>query len=205
MIVLCVLRKGREYGPDQVAALRDSLQAHRDARLVCLSDVAVPCERVPLKHDWPGWWAKVELFAYDWKEPVLYVDLDTVFLGNPSGLARCSPGFTMLARVGMPGDVGSGVMSWRGDYSHVYRAFKSDPASAIKGYRTTTKWGDQSFIRDHIGRENIETFPHGLAVSFKAECTRKGDPRTFRLPSRSARILYFHGKPRSWEVPPVWK
>lgn len=205
MIVLCVLRAGREYGPAQVSALQSSLREHSDARLVCLSDVDVPCEHVVLRHDWPGWWSKIELFAYDWKEPVLYVDLDTVFIGNPEPLLRQAQGLTMLARVGMAGDVGSGVMSWSGDHSRVYRAFKQDPAGVIRKYRTTQNWGDQGFIRDTVGRANIDTFPRGAAVSFKAECTRNGNPNTYRLPNRDARILYFHGRPRPWEVPPVWK
>ena len=206
MIVLCVLRQGREYGPRQVAMLQDSLRRHSpDARLVCLSDVTVPCERVALQHDWPGWWSKLELFAYDWKEPVLYVDLDTVFLGCPSPLVRAGTGFTMLPRVKMPGDVGSGVMSWAGDYSHLYRAFRADPAGAIRKYRTTSHWGDQGFIRDTLGLPNIDTFTSSQAASFKSECTRNGNHRTFRLPHPGIRVLYFHGRPRPWEVPPVWK
>ncbi len=41
--------------------VQDNLKLHH--RFVCLSDVDVPCERIFLKHGWPGWWSKVELFS----------------------------------------------------------------------------------------------------------------------------------------------
>lgn len=204
MLILCVLRKGREYGPEHVERLRLSLRKHSDARLVCLSDVPVTCERVELQHDWPGWWSKLELFAYDWKEPVLYVDLDTTFIDDPAPLLRATPGITMLARLNRPGDVGSGVMSWSGDYSHIYRAFRSDPLGIPARYNTTPSWGDQGFIRDQIGVRNIDVFPQTLAASYKGHCT--GMLRhEYRCPHEDVRVVYFHGKPRPWEVPPVWK
>jgi hypothetical protein len=34
-------------------------------RFVCLADTPVTCERWPLLDDWPGWWAKMELFRPD--------------------------------------------------------------------------------------------------------------------------------------------
>lgn len=52
------------------------------AELVCLSDVDVPGVKcIPLVHDWPGWWAKLELFRPDIKGDFLTTDLDNVFLG----------------------------------------------------------------------------------------------------------------------------
>lgn len=201
MIVACVLRSGGpDYGPGNVDALRDNLARHSDARLVCLSDVDVPCERVPLVHDWPGWFSKIELFRYSYPEPVLYVDLDTVFLSDPAPLLR--EAFTMLPRLNQTGDVGSGVMSWRGDYSQVYRRFAASPAKFAAEYKSTRKWGDQGFIRDTIGLPNIATYTLAECVSYKGHCTDMGK-RPFRMPEPQPIVVYFHGRPRPWEVPPI--
>jgi hypothetical protein len=201
MIVACVLRScGPDYGPGNVEALRDNLARHSDARLVCLSDVDVPCERVPLVHDWPGWWSKVELFRFSYPEPVLYVDLDTVFLSDPAPLFR--ERFTMLARLNQPGDVGSGIMSWSGDYSQVYRRFAASPGRFVAEYKTTPKCGDQGFIRDTIGLPNIDTYRVSDCASYKGHCTSMGK-RPFRMPEPRPIVVYFHGRPRPWEVPPI--
>jgi hypothetical protein len=195
-IVICVLRSGGpDYGPQNVAALQRSLARHSKARLVCFSDVDVPCERIPLIHDWPGWWSKLEIFRFSYPRPVLYVDLDTTFVDDPAPLWRES--FTMLERVGRPGDVGSGVMSFAGDYSYLYRAF--DPSRHIKEYSTTAKWGDQSFIRDQL-KVRPDRFPASLCASYKHHCTDYGK-RPFSIPDPDTRVVYFHGKPRPWEVP----
>lgn len=201
--VLCVLRSGGpDYGPGNVEALRDSLARHSDAPLVCFSDVPVPCRRVPLVHRWPGWWSKLEIFRFRYAEPVLYVDLDTVFVDDPAPLFR--ERFTMLQRLNWPaGEVGSGVMSWAGDFSHLYRSFAANPERHIAGYRTPAKWGDQGFIRDHLG-ERPALFETSLAASYKGHCTDKGRG-PFRIPHPDVRVVYFHGRPRPWEVPPVWK
>lgn len=201
MIVVCVLKSGGpDYGPGNVEALRDNLRRHSDARLVCFSDVPVPCERIPLIHDWPGWWSKIEVFRFTYPESVLYVDLDTVFLQDPAPLFR--ERFTMLARLGRPGDVGSGIMSWRGDYSRVYDRFRANPGKFIAEYKSTAKWGDQGFIRDTVGLPNIATYQVKECASYKGHCTAMGK-RPFSLPHPDVSVVYFHGRPRPWEVPPI--
>lgn len=197
--VLCVLRSGGpDYGPHSVERLQKSLAKHSDARLVCLSDVDVPCERVPLQHDWPGWWSKIELFAHNWGESVLYVDLDTTFIDNPDRLWRDR--FTMLENIRKRGEVGSGIMSWRGDFSYLYRAFLKDPARYMAEYTTTAKWGDQAFVRDHLAARPT-LYAREDAASYKGHCL---DARTQRvtIPPRVC-VVYFHGKPRPWQVPEV--
>lgn len=202
MIVLSVLKGGGEYGAEHVRRLADSLAKHGLAELVCLSDVpGLPCETVPLMHNWRGWWSKMELFAHDWGESVLYVDLDTTFIDDPAPLWRDE--FTMLENAHRPGDVGSGLMSWSGDFSYLYRAFAAEPEAAMAEYITSQKWGDQGFIRDRLGFKPA-FFERSLAASYKVHCTNKGRA-PFALPHPDVRVVYFHGKPRPWEVPPVVK
>jgi hypothetical protein len=198
MYVLCVLKSGGpDYHAGRVEALRDSLRRHSDAPLVCFSDVDVPCRRIPLVHGWQGWWSKLELFRFNYPDPVLYVDLDTTFVDDPAPLF-CER-FTMLARLGRTGDVGSGVMSWRGDYSHIYRTFLANPSKYIAAYKTAHNWGDQGFIRDRLGYK-ADTYPVSLAMSYKGHYVPAG-----RTVSPDCRVVYFHGNPRPWTVPEVVK
>ena len=209
-IALCVLKSGGpDYHAGHVEALRDSFRRYSDRQLVCFSDVPVPVTRIPLRENWPGWWSKLEMFQPP-ESPehfgfsFLYFDLDTVFVDDPEPLWRTTPGFTMLQRVRHPHDVGSGIMSWIGDYRRVYGRFSESPSAFIREYRTTPKWGDQGFIRDTIGREKIDTFPLSLAASYKGHCTNFG-AKAFSIPDPDCRVVYFHGKPRPWQVPPVFK
>lgn len=85
---------------------------------MCLSDVDVPCERVPLITELPGWYAKLELFHMT--GPVLYFDLDTVITGDLSEIASYPHQFTMLRDFTHPEYPASGVMAWHGDYGFLF-------------------------------------------------------------------------------------
>ena len=81
--VVCVLRQGGKVGYDAtwVEKLKNSVARNLtiEHRFVCLSDVDVPCERIPLIGAGAGFWSKLELFRTElFKGPVLYIDLDTV-------------------------------------------------------------------------------------------------------------------------------
>jgi len=85
LTVACVLRSGGKFDSEYVRKLRDGVLrfANVPHRFVCLSDVDVPCERIPLEHNWPGWWSKIELFRPGViKAPMLYLDLDTIVIGS---------------------------------------------------------------------------------------------------------------------------
>lgn len=91
LTVACVLWmgdfEGRRYGPEWVYRLREMVfqWGLRSDRFVCLSNVDIPgVEVIPLKTDWPGWWAKVELFdpRNDLGKRVLYLDLDVFITGD---------------------------------------------------------------------------------------------------------------------------
>lgn len=107
LTVACVLWMGefeqRHYSPAWVYRLREMVAAHlpRAHRFVCLSNVDAPgVETLPLLTDWPGWWAKLEVFnpALDLGDRVLYLDLDVFVTGDlqpivdvPSSLALMPP------------------------------------------------------------------------------------------------------------------
>jgi len=188
--VACVLRSGGIYTPEWVKKLRDGVARHmtRPHRFVCLSDVDVPCERIPLKTDWPGWWSKIELFRPRLFEgPVLYLDLDCIITGPLDGLPRRLQGFTMCKDFLGKG-CNSSVMSWWGDYQHLPEMMNEEPGLRQRYKRTPDgRIGDQAFIEDHAD-EDLDTFPEGQVVSFKKHC-RNGCPQ-------GAKIVAFHGRPK---------
>ena len=91
--VACVLKSGGDFTPEHVYALKNALNEHLpEHRFYCFTDVdCMPVWMIPLIHDLPGWWSKMELCRPD-EIPgtVLYIDLDTVILGDLSPLAFLS-------------------------------------------------------------------------------------------------------------------
>jgi hypothetical protein len=202
MRLACVLKSGGGFTAAHVGRLRADLAKHLpDYSLFCLSDVDVPCERVPFKIDWPGWWAKMSLFRPDLKGDLLFFDLDTVIVRNISHFADvCRT--TMLTDFLRETDVASGMMylpeEMRGE---VWDSFMRDPALAMRRHNTG---GDQSFLREHQSIRDAarwqRTFP-GQVVSYKVHIkTNKGD----RPLPPDARVVCFHGQPRPWQLNTPW-
>lgn len=202
LTVVCVLKSGGVYNAGHVALLQRQVAQHLFAahRFVCLSDVDVPCERIPLKHNWPGWWSKIELFRTGLFEDIaLYIDLDTVVIDDINDLARARHRFTMLRNMsrGAP-FVGSGLMAWSADLSKIHDTFLKDPAGHMKRCTTPDCWGDQGFIFKHtpvVPDYWQDRFP-GRVVSYKMHCRPRGG-----VAPKDAAIVCYHGQPRPWEAP----
>ncbi len=153
MRVICVLRSGGDYAPAHVERLQRQLARHLPgAELTCLSDVDVPCRRVPLRQDWRGvrgWWAKMELFA-PWVEgDLLFFDLDTSLVGDLAEIAAVRS-LTLLEDFNFSAYVSSGVMFLpEADRPAIWETFSRDPwgGSAITTIRTwkTPGWATRAF------------------------------------------------------------
>lgn len=175
------------------------MQKHR---FVCLSDIDVPCERIPLEHDWPGWWSKIEMFkAGVIEDQTLYLDLDTVIVGKVE-ILRNGVDFAMLQSFWKPDMVGSGVMYFSGENvpHHVYNKFAKQPKAYIAHHernRDGTYVGDQAFVWDAMNHEvdRVNDYLPGIK-SYKFHCQR-------RLP-QDASIVCFHGRPTLPEVDHDW-
>jgi hypothetical protein len=193
LTVACVLRSGGQYHAGHVRGLMAQVETWLpEARFVCLSDVPVPCERIELVSDWPGWWAKLELFQH-LKGRTLYLDLDSVIVGNP--LPLVTGRFTMIKNWLDPRLRASGVMSWAGDYSHITKQFAPIAQRVMEAYVTSVRWGDQAFIAERAGR--VDTFRPGMVVSYRYQqhYFRRGKP------PNGARVVAFNGTCVPWEGP----
>lgn len=209
LTVATVLKSGGIYTPEWVAKLKAGVERHLKLphRFVCLSDVDVPCERIPLEHDWPGWWSKIELFKLE--GPVLYFDLDTAIVGDLSDIAFTAgnplDGFKILQDFYRKDGWGSGVMGWSG--RHVvegwFKAFAERPEFWMQfcGIR-----GDQHFIEnmDHKVTRTWQRLLPNQIVSYKVHCCNAqllgGNYFAHHIPN-DARAVCLHGLPKFRDMP----
>ena len=189
---VCVLRSGGEFGPSHVQWL-----ARQVPGLVCLSDIEIPgVHTVPLRHRWPGWWSKMELFSGSIPGDLLYLDLDTVVLGDLAELEQVGQ-TTLLEDFYKPGLLASGLMYIRGsDKRRVWESWISDPEGHMKRCQSRERWGDQGFLQDVLPAQTWQQALPGKVVSYKVHC-QKSVPH-------GARVVCFHGKPRPWSARQSW-
>jgi hypothetical protein len=204
--VACVLRTGRRvvdkqpYRPEHALKLRNGVLKHLRTphRFVCLTDTpedvaAEGVEALPLTVEYPGWWAKMNLFAPGvLTGPTLYLDLDSLVVGALDSLVRAAPGITMVPDFCWPESMNSSVMAWCGDMSGLWHAFEDASDVIMRTYDGYGKArvGDQGFIHDALNEmnETIAVFDPAHVVSFKRGC-KDGVPP-------DARVLSFHGRPK---------
>lgn len=211
LAIACVLKTGRwktgigsrhvDYRPEHVQWLQ--MQCARYApgvRFVCLSNVEIDgVETIPLEHNWPGWWSKMELFKHDLGR-VLYIDLDTVIVGPLAEMLEYPHKFTALQALNnKPAkQLNSGLMAWQGARPDLFEPFAADPDYWIKACVTGNCWGDQGFINRHLPKwEAWQTLFPGAVGSFKNTWNR-------RKPPPSARVVCFHGEPKPFAVDQDW-
>lgn len=198
--VVCVLRGGGEYRAEHVFALHEGV-AHwwpkdRALRFVALTDTPIRMrgiEERPLRQEWQGWWAKMEMFlgAHDDLGTILYLDLDTMVVGGLGDIARTEH-LTLLQDFYYPAKVQSGMMVLpRADRAEACGAFFERPQATMRNAR-----GDGEFL-DSMWRTTAQRWQTALpdqVVSYKVH-VRQRPKQT--IPPR-ARVVCFHGNPRPW-------
>lgn len=190
--ILTVLRSGGDFSASNIKRIYEQTRPYD---FVCISDVPLDVPYIPMRHDWPRWWGKIEAFRI--AGPVLYMDLDTAIVGDITSLldAVKTHDFIMLkpfakARKGWA----SGLMAWNGDMSALYDTFIKSPGLHMERATTFNNWGDQGFISHNtlVKPKTWQDLLPGKVVSWKHHC-RNGIPE-------EASVVCFHGKPRPWEV-----
>jgi len=201
--IATVLRSGGDYDVEYVRRLDAALDACAPGvERICLSDVAGT-----LQYDWPGWWSKMELFRPDLEGDLLYMDLDTIPVGDLYRLLTACKGDVpiMLGDFYNPGNFGSGLMYLpHGMRVGIWEAWMRSPKAAMENYncKSVQTWGDQSFLADHMtcAPRRWQDVTPGAVVSYKVHVHKHGC-----IPHK-AKIVCFHGKPRpraiNWELPP---
>ncbi len=213
MIVICVLRSGGVYFPGYVSRLQQAVEKHMTVphEFVCLTDVDfldIPgCTVIPLKHNWPGWWSKIELFHPDLPDDYyLYFDLDTLILKNINGLAAVSKVADFMMLKGFnPASGGrhpsSGVMVGRFPrMSKIYTKFMKDPGKNIARTQLNSSGipgqdGDQGFIGKVVGWNIPKIQDHLPDDYIIGKRHFHNDPNS----EKKAHVLAWSGSPRLHE------
>lgn len=186
----CVLKSGGMYNPSHVYRLRQMLP--KEIPLICLTNIRFSFEGVcslQLRHDYPSWWSKLELFDHPATDKdILYFDLDVDVIGDVMPLF--SKKFTMCTDFVLPDRFNSSVMSWGKAPEVIHRIFSSNPRAFINKYTRWPDIGDQAFIERNF--EGIQSFPREYVRSYKREC-KNGIPK-------DTRVISYHGRPKPWEL-----
>lgn len=161
LTVACVHKRGGVYdGGDYVQRLASSVRRHLTAphRFVCLTDEKrriKGVETIPLRHGWPGFWSKIELYRPGlFGGPVLYLDLDTVVCGPLDAIAA-TPEAVVACWDLQHGWLNSSFLLWRVDLSCVYEAMLADPDGMMRRYDTGPLWGDQGLLQETLTQRRI--------------------------------------------------
>lgn len=200
--VACVLRSGGDYDASWVRALERGVSEHlpQPHRFVCLSDVPVHCERIPLGHGWPGWWSKMNVLALpESYGHVLYMDLDTLPVGDLSDVASYAGDFAMIRNVnGRTQDRQSAVMAFRAGGWYImalYEAFAQQAESEMGSYP-----GDGQWLHAHAPEPAVlqDLYP-GQIVSAKWDVKYETEG-----PRGDVRLALGHGPPRFSDPKAGW-
>lgn len=193
--VACVLRSGGVYTAEWVGRLQRAAERFlRPHRFVCLSDVPAPCERIPLAHDFPGWWAKVELFRPGlFDGTVLFVDLDTLLLGDCRELWSYAGTLAALRDFTRPDLRASGLLLWKAGEVDLYERALADRSAGryesrlfVPGHRMDPWWN--KYYRADV----LQDLYPGMIGSFKVDGLEEGP--------KEHRIVCFHGLPKPEDV-----
>jgi len=217
--VASVYKTGGDYDERYVERLAASVQRMLSLphRFVCLTDLPrrrldqyAADEMIPLEHDWPSWWAKMELFGLP--GPLLYFDLDTVLTGSIDDLARWvmnTQDTLLMLRDFYRHNRSSGILGWNGDLKWILDAFVEHYASQAtwhkhpnaihmlvkrKRFRGDQEWL-RSFLPSHpqLSVALAQDVMSGI-YSYKVHVEANG------LIPDDAKIICFHGRPRPHEV-----
>jgi len=208
--VVCV-KYGDSYGPQYVnrlyAMVARNLRGGTPGTFHCFTDDAtdirpeVQCHPLPGDAEHMGWWWKLCLFRPGLFTPgdrIVYLDLDTVLVGQIDDLCGLDCGFAILRDFYRPEGLGSGVMAWEaGNWTtEIYEQWEAQCFPEPEG-------GDQAWIEECLTQRPIggvvsllqDELP-GQVCSYKLDCNP--------LPPKTASIVCFHGHPRPHEVDRSW-
>jgi len=195
LTVVCVLKTGGEYTRKYSMIMQNMVERNTTIKhdfLVLTDANLVHQKQLRLARNYPGWWSKLELFRL--KGPVLYLDLDTVIVGNIDRLAKAvmalpENSFRMLTPFNegraSKGEWASGILAWNGDFRFL---LDNIPASKTDSF---FKGWDQVYIFKKLQQHGITIDSinrHAKIYSYRRHCV-DGLPK-------NAEIVCFHGNNR---------
>ena len=212
--ILTVFRSGGVYSDDYVRNLRRSVERHLKAthRFIVLTDtvdaavVRDGVEYIPLENNWPGHYAKAEIFRPDLGERfgrLFYIDLSCLVVGDISDLANYS-GPSCVGRDFQYDYPSQYMLNFAaGSLTKIWSEFKQNPEHWMRRGDAMQPpfFRDQVLMEIQRPRDLFQDKYPGQIVSFKKHCKP--------FVPQGARVIKFHGEPRihncgGW-VQAIWK
>lgn len=196
--------RGAEYVNNLHDMVRRNLSEGYPGRFVCVTDDPTGLDEriavIKAPEDVSGWWVKLWLFkrgVFADGERVIFMDLDTLVIGELDALASYRGQFAILRDFYYPQQVGPAVMSWEAG-AYVATIWQEWDACG----RPQDGHGDLWWINQlDQGRfsnraDKLQALFPGAFVSYKADCRP--------YPPKSAKVVCFHGQPRPHDAPDAW-
>ncbi len=215
MNIVSVYKSGGDYDIRYVVALANELVKYVKVpyKFYCLTDqpteVAPYAIPIKLKHGWPGWWSKLEIFNKEQifnrsTDVVLYLDLDVLLLGSMASLINVCYQLNYPIMLRSSDKVGkannwpsSSIMAWKGQMMtevYVQVRIRGIEDVIIKTNQNVSRAGqrtDQGFIRTLINPNKFQDFLPKKYIAFKYPDYLKNEKVINR-----ASILNWTGLPR---------
>lgn len=206
-VTFACVRVGTRYGPEYVERLRNGIERHyrRGFNMICLTDQPQEIDgvtNIAVRGDrYPGWWSKMAMFSTAVGCRRIYLDLDTVIVGDLTPLTELDVEFGICGNFSRaispsyPCRYGSCVMTMAPRFGHdIANRFFTDPRKWMSvGHR----YGDQYVIERLHPRATIlqDVLPAGYFVG----------RRDFseRVPPEAA-LMIFAGKHKPHNSPHDW-
>lgn len=161
--VITVLKSGPDWKSEYVYNFKKGLDKNMSIpfEFICLSDIDLDIPTLPLDLVGAGYWTKLQMFRpeFNLTGECLYFDLDTIICKNIDSIVESfyDYNFLMLQDPYKPEQSGSGMMWWKGDYSHLWHSYLTElPEVWAKKYNQHPRYGDQGFIIDHVDHKQIQ-------------------------------------------------
>lgn len=192
MTTVVCLKVGTKYSAEYVNRLKNQVAKNTTVpyKFLCITDDSsgVNADCIAPITDLPGWWAKLSLFsqrAYGIQDKILYIDLDTIVVGNLDEMLEYQSHFCILRDFVYPNTYGSGVFILKpGFVPHVWARFRPEFIPSLRR-------GDQEWILRQC--PELPTWPEKWCVSYKLHAKTSVPPE--------AKLVCFHGPPKPSEVP----
>jgi len=199
--IVCVLKSGGPYTPVYVDRLYNSLlrNTSKSFKFICLTDL--PQNRfevvktIKLKHDWQGWWSKIEMFKYS--GTIITMDIDILIIKNIDSILDLpfmlnKNEIFMMKTFNPRRTFTTSVMAWNGNFKYIYNEFDF---TSVK----PKNW-DQFYVLKKL--QKIKIYPvqsHVSGIYSYKWHWKDSEPE-------DARMLLFHGVPRLHDcIGPIFK
>lgn len=203
MVNIGCLKVGTKYGPEYVNRLAAMVKRNttRPYFFFCATEDSegirpeIPILPVDTKVGLEGWWHKFSFIDSPFVgfHPLLYLDLDTVIVGNIDPLVDLTERvyrIAMLRDFYRPETYASGILSLPKNWGkEMFEEFWNNRTAYMSKYR-----GDQDAMEAILRKQGIEPYFFqdelpGQVVSYKVHCNQNEYPA-------DARVVCFHGVPR---------